>query len=99
MEEGHNQYPRSFGIVPLVEAIAANLPGASWQRCRTHYAANLMTITPKASWPWVKALLQSAEPGQAHGRGLGLTPDPDRGRDGRPGTPPPPVRLVSADCR
>ena len=25
----------------LVEAIAANLPGAGWQRCRTHYAANL----------------------------------------------------------
>jgi putative transposase len=24
----------------LVEAIAANLPGASWQRCRTHYSAN-----------------------------------------------------------
>src|SRR5699024_11810607 len=24
----------------LVEAIAAHLPGASWQRCRTHYAAN-----------------------------------------------------------
>jgi putative transposase len=22
----------------LVEAIAANLPGAAWQRCRTHYA-------------------------------------------------------------
>ena len=22
----------------LIEAIAANLPGASWQRCRTHYA-------------------------------------------------------------
>ena len=31
----------------LVEAIAANLPGASWQRCRTHYAANLMSVTPK----------------------------------------------------
>ena len=43
----------------LVSAIAATLPGASWQRCRTHYAANLMTITPKASWPWVKALLHS----------------------------------------
>jgi len=43
----------------LVAAIAATLPGASWQRCRTHYAANLMTITPKASWPWVKALLHS----------------------------------------
>ncbi|MBP0656514.1 transposase, partial [Mycobacterium tuberculosis] len=26
----------------LIEAIAANLPGAAWQRCRTHYAANLM---------------------------------------------------------
>ena len=26
----------------LVEAIGATLPGASWQRCRTHYAANLM---------------------------------------------------------
>jgi putative transposase len=43
----------------LVEAIAATLPGASWQRCRTHYAANLMAATPKSSWPWVKALLHS----------------------------------------
>jgi putative transposase len=43
----------------LVEAIAANLPGASWQRCRTHYAANLMSVSPKASWGWVKALLHS----------------------------------------
>lgn len=30
----------------LVEAIAANLPGTVWQRCRTHYAANLMSVTP-----------------------------------------------------
>ncbi|MGC1208185.1 MAG: transposase, partial [Ornithinimicrobium sp.] len=30
-----------------------------WQRCRTHYAANLMAATPKSSWPWVKALLHS----------------------------------------
>ena len=30
----------------LVEAIGATLPGASWQRCRTHYAANLMAATP-----------------------------------------------------
>ena len=43
----------------LVEAIAANLPGATWQRCRTHYAANLMAVTPKSSWGWVKALLHS----------------------------------------
>ena len=43
----------------LVDAIGATLPGASWQRCRTHYAANLMAATPKASWPWVRALLHS----------------------------------------
>src|SRR5699024_3242556 len=43
----------------LVEAIGATLPGASWQRCRTHYAANLMSLTPVTSWPWVKTLLPS----------------------------------------
>jgi transposase-like protein len=43
----------------LTAAIGATLPGASWQRCRTHYAANLMSVTPKASWPWVKTLLHS----------------------------------------
>jgi len=43
----------------LVAAIAATLAGASWQRCRTHYAANLMSLTPKSSWGWVKALLHS----------------------------------------
>jgi putative transposase len=43
----------------LVSAIGATLPGASWQRCRTHYAVNLMAITPKASWPWVKTMLHS----------------------------------------
>jgi transposase-like protein len=43
----------------LVEAIAATLPGATWQRCRTHYAANLMTVCPKSAWPGVKAMLHS----------------------------------------
>ena len=43
----------------LIEAIAANLPGASWQRCRTHYAANLMSVCPKSAWPGVKAMLHS----------------------------------------
>src|SRR3954454_22219490 len=43
----------------LVEAIAANLPGATWQRCRTHYAANLMSSCPKAAWTGVKAMLHS----------------------------------------
>src|SRR4051795_3400771 len=43
----------------LVAAVGATLPGAGWQRCRTHYAANLMSATPKSSWPWVRALLHS----------------------------------------
>lgn len=43
----------------LVAAVGATLPGASWQRCRTHYAANLMSTTPKSSWGWVKAMLHS----------------------------------------
>ena len=43
----------------LVEAVGANLPGATWQRCRTHYAANLMSSCPKNMWPAVKAMLHS----------------------------------------
>src|SRR5512145_8723 len=43
----------------LVAAIGATLSGVAWQRCRTHYAANLMAVTPKSSWGWVKALLHS----------------------------------------
>ncbi|BBU22720.1 IS256 family transposase [Mycobacterium xenopi] len=43
----------------LVAAIGATLPGAAWQRCRTHYANNLMAATPKSSWPWVRTLLHS----------------------------------------
>jgi transposase-like protein len=26
--------------------VRATLPGAAWQRCRTHYAATLMSATP-----------------------------------------------------
>ncbi|WP_327139852.1 IS256 family transposase [Nocardia sp. NBC_01327] len=43
----------------LVAAIGATLPGASWQRCRTHYTVNLMSVCPKSSWPWVRTLLHS----------------------------------------
>jgi putative transposase len=43
----------------LVAAIGATLPGASWQRCRTHYTTNLMAVTPKSSWPWVRTLVHS----------------------------------------
>lgn len=43
----------------LIEAVAANLPGAAWQRCRTHDAANLMSVCPTSYWPAVKAMLHS----------------------------------------
>lgn len=43
----------------LLEAMRANFPGTSWQRCRTHYAANLMSVCPKSMWPAVKAMLHS----------------------------------------
>jgi putative transposase len=43
----------------LVDAIGANLPGASWQRCRTHYTANLMSVCPKHAWGGIKAMLHS----------------------------------------
>jgi putative transposase len=53
------QLVTSHAHAGLKDAIAANLPGASWQRCRTHYAANLMSVTPKSMWPAVKAMLHS----------------------------------------
>ena len=62
----------------LVQAIAANLPGATWQRCRTHYAANLMSVTPKSSWPAVKAMLHSVYD----------QPDATRSGDGWPHSAP-----------
>ncbi len=32
----------------LVDAIRSTLPGASWQRCRTHFMRNLLTRVPRA---------------------------------------------------
>jgi putative transposase len=43
----------------LTPAICPTLSGPAWQRCRTHYAANPMSVTPKSSGGWVKALLHS----------------------------------------
>lgn len=37
----------------LVSAIGAALPGAAWQRCRTHYLRNLLTRVPKSAQPHV----------------------------------------------
>jgi transposase-like protein len=43
----------------LVAAIAATLPGASWQRCRTHYVRDVLTKTPKTSQPWVATMVRT----------------------------------------
>lgn len=40
-------------------AIAQVLDGASWQRCRTHFMANLATKAPKANWPMIATLVRS----------------------------------------
>jgi putative transposase len=37
----------------LVAAIGSALPGASWQRCRTHYLRNLLTRVRKSAQPHV----------------------------------------------
>ncbi|MEU0284043.1 IS256 family transposase [Streptomyces sp. NPDC006195] len=37
----------------LVSAIGSALPGAAWQRCRTHYLRNLLTRVPKSAQPHV----------------------------------------------
>jgi transposase-like protein len=43
----------------LVDAIGATLPGASWQRCRTHYLRNLLTKVPKASEAMVATMVRT----------------------------------------
>jgi putative transposase len=59
----------------LVDAIAATLPGAAWQRCRTHFLRNLLTRVPKSAQSFVATMVRSifAQPDAAsvreqHGR-------------------------------
>jgi len=40
-------------------AIATVLSDATWQRCRTHFMANLASRVPKVSWPMVATLVRS----------------------------------------
>ena len=40
-------------------AIGTVFAGASWQRCRTHFMANLASRVAKASWPMVATLVRS----------------------------------------
>ncbi len=39
--------------------MAAALPGAGWQRCRTHFAANLLAKVPRTAQPVVSGMLRS----------------------------------------
>ncbi len=43
----------------LVDAMASCLPGAVWQRCRTHFARNLLCRVPRASQDLVAMALRS----------------------------------------
>jgi putative transposase len=43
----------------LKAAIAGTLPGASWQRCRTHFVRNLLTRVPKTAQAMVATLVRS----------------------------------------
>jgi putative transposase len=43
----------------LDDATAATLPGASWQRCRTHFLWNMLTRVPKSAGPFVATIVGS----------------------------------------
>jgi transposase-like protein len=43
----------------LVDAIAATLSGAAWQRCRTHFMRNLLTRVPKSAQSFVATMVRS----------------------------------------
>jgi transposase-like protein len=40
-------------------AIATVLSDTTWQRCRTHFMANLASRVPKSSWPMIATLVRS----------------------------------------
>jgi len=53
------QLVMSVDHLGLVQAVRATLPGAAWQRCRTHFVRNLQTHVPKPAQPMVATLVRS----------------------------------------
>jgi transposase-like protein len=53
------------GLVGPNGAIGAVLPGASWQRCRTHFMRNLLAKVPRSAQPFVATMVRwiFAQPG------------------------------------
>ena len=43
----------------LKNAIASELPGSGWQRCRTHFMRDLLAKVPKKGQEWVIELVRS----------------------------------------
>jgi putative transposase len=43
----------------LVDAIASTLPGAAWQRCRTHFMRSLLTRVPKSAQSFVATMVRT----------------------------------------
>jgi transposase-like protein len=43
----------------LISAIGAVLPGAAWQRCRTHFMRNVLCRVPKSAQPFVATLVRT----------------------------------------
>ena len=54
----------------LKDAIASTLPGAAWQRCRTHFMTNLLSKMPRRAQPWVatmvRTIYQQPSPEEVH---------------------------------
>jgi hypothetical protein len=69
----------------LVAAIGSALPGAAWQRCRTHYLRNLLSRVPKSAQPHVATQVRAIfGPSRRRCRG-----SPVRPRHRRPRAPLP----------
>ena len=65
--DAHQGLKNAIAAVPVRRAT-----GASWQRCRTHFMANLLTRVPKRAQPgvatMVRTIYQQLSPAEVHGQ-------------------------------